>query len=56
MTREAAFTSFTAEAGKHYYFRAHFAYNAGLDLETLDPDEGQYLISHLDLSVSRPKK
>jgi len=62
LSREAAFTSFTAEAGKRYYFRARVTYNSAyngtsmsLDLEPINPDEGQFLVASNGLSVSHPK-
>ena len=42
--RLPALASFNAEAGKSYYFRARIMYPGGLDLQHLDPDEGQLLI------------
>jgi hypothetical protein len=64
VSRLAAFARLTAEAGKTYYFRAHITYSragegsahADLDLEPLDPDEGQFLVASSRLSISRPKK
>lgn len=35
-----------AEAGSKYYFRARIMYPGGLELQRLDPDEGQLLVSH----------
>jgi hypothetical protein len=54
--REAAFASFTAETGKKYYFRARITHHVGLDLEKVDRDEGQFLVSSSVLSISRLKK
>lgn len=51
-----ALTSFTADAGKRYYFRAHFAYHTAVDLKQIDPDEGNFLVSSAASSTSRPKK
>ena len=57
VSREAAFASFTAEAGKRYYFRALFTgRNLSLNLERVSPDEGQVLVSSSALSISHPKK
>lgn len=55
-----ALASFTAEAGKTYYFRArprngdNRAYS--LDLDPADNDEGQYLVASSAFSKSHPKK
>lgn len=54
--RLPALASFNAEAGKSYYFRARIMYPGGLDLQRLDPDEGQLLVSHSSLSLSTEKK
>ena len=51
--------SFTAEAGKIYYFRARFlgwGRESRLDLDEINGDEGRYLVSTSSLSVSHPKK
>jgi hypothetical protein len=64
ISRLAAFARLTAEPGKTYYFRAHITYSragegsagANLDLEPLDPDEGQFLVASCRLSVSHPRK
>jgi Protein of unknown function (DUF2846) len=52
LSREAAFTSFNAEAGKTYYFRARITYQGFdkaatmvLDLEAVNEDEGKYLVA-----------
>lgn len=63
-SNEAAFTSFTADPGKVYYFRARIAEygasggasNFSLDLEPLNGDEGKYLVTSSVLSTSQPKK
>jgi len=55
-------THFTAEAGKVYYFRTRFL--AGmpgptppiLDLDPVDSDQANHLISSYPLSISRPNK
>lgn len=55
-----ALASFTAEAGKTYYFRARTlnednrAYS--LDLDPANNDEGQYLVASSAFSKSHPKK
>lgn len=63
LSREAAFTGFTAEAGKTYYFSAHVGYESAgnavamtLDLQPLNPDEGQYLVASNPASTSHPRK
>lgn len=57
--------SFTAEAGKTYYFRARLTdqNNSGkgpvdlaLDLEPIDSDQGQFLIASYGVSTYRQKK
>ena len=59
-SRLFALASFTAEAGKTYYFRARTlnednrAYSLGL--EAADNDEGQYLVASSAFSKSHPKK
>ena len=60
-SRMVSFAHLSAEPGKTYYFRARI-YNLGevnpeyLDLDPIDPDEGQYLVGSSPLSVSHPKK
>lgn len=70
LSREAAFTVLTAEAGKLYFFRALVTYDLGPDYGhnganvtgmsiTLDPissDEGHYLVASNPMSVPHPKK
>jgi hypothetical protein len=64
LSRLAAFARITAESGKTYYFRARITYstygsgaaNMSLDLEPVDPDEGQFLVTSFRLSNSHPKK
>ena len=56
---KAAFTSFTADSGKIYYFRARIIEgedNFALDLEPVNGDEGKYLVASSAVSVSKPKK
>ena len=60
----AAFARFMAEPGKTYYFRARITYstngaratNMNLDLDRVDPDEGQFLVTSFRPSNSHPKK
>jgi hypothetical protein len=57
----ASFARLMAEPGKTYYFRARIIYssngtNVYLDLDHLDPDEGQYLVASSPLITSQPKK
>ena len=61
LSREAAFTGFTAEEGKTYYFRSRITFssqwaNEYLDLDAVDPDEGQYLVVSSQPVMSHPKK
>jgi hypothetical protein len=64
LSRLAAFARFTADPGKTYYFRARITYspyahgtaNMNLDLDPVDPDEGQFLVTSFRLSNSHPKK
>lgn len=54
-----ALASFTAEAGKTYYFRAR-TLNVNkyysLDVDAANDDEGQYLVASFAFSKSEPKK
>jgi hypothetical protein len=56
----AAATSFTAEAGKTYYFRTKTPVGqnsyGGIKLVSVDPAEAQVLISATAFSTFRPKK
>jgi len=57
----AAFARLNAEPGKTYYFRARSMYNPRwaneyLDLDALDPDEGQYMVATSRPMASHPKK
>jgi len=57
----ASFAHLTAEPGKTYYYRARITYssqwaNEYLDLDPVDPDEGQYLVASSPLMTSHPKK
>jgi hypothetical protein len=63
LSKLAAFAGFTSEAGKVYYFRERITYssagghsaNMNLDLEAVNPDEGQHLVASYKPSTSRPK-
>lgn len=53
----------TAEPGKTYYYRSRITYsssgdvaNMNLDLELVDPDQGEYLVSSYQPSAPNPKK
>ena len=60
----ASFSHVTAEAGNTYYFRARITYvSAGhdvasmdLNLESVDPDEGRFLVASNRMSNSHPQK
>jgi hypothetical protein len=64
LSKEAAFTSFTADPGKTYYFRARITEHGGsrggstfsLDLEPVNGDEGRYLVASSAYAVSQAKK
>jgi hypothetical protein len=63
LSREASFTSFKAEAGKAYYFRANILYQSvgtatamSLDLEPVNDDEGKYLVASNPASSAAIKK
>jgi len=56
---KVSLTSFTADAGKVYYFRARVVVGGTtptLDLEPINSDEGQLLITNSPLSEYRRKK
>jgi hypothetical protein len=63
LSKLAAFAGFNAEPGKVYYFRERVTYssygggsaNMNLDLEPVNPDEGQYLVASYKPSTSHPK-
>jgi hypothetical protein len=63
LSKLAAFAGFTAEPGKVYYFRERITYSSvggntasmNLDLERMNPDEGQYLVASYKPSTSHPK-
>jgi hypothetical protein len=51
--------SFTAEEGKVYYFRERVfpgAHDYSFDLDSINSDEGKYLVASSVYSVSHPKK
>jgi hypothetical protein len=57
--RAYAFTDLMAEAGKTYYLRVRlFTGHAdfSFDLESVNKDEGKFLVASSPLSVSHPKK
>jgi len=64
LSRLAAFAHFATQPGETYYFRARITYstyghgtaNMNLDLDRLDPDEGQFLVTTFRLSDSHPRK
>ncbi len=59
-SRLVSFAHVVAEPGKTYYFRARVIYSKydpdTLDLDAIDPDEGEYLVSSSPLSTAHPKK
>ena len=64
LSDQHSLTSFTAEAGKTYFFRVQvYEESAGgkgqfwtIDLQPVDADEGNYLLTSAPLSSSKPKK
>jgi len=70
LSREAAFTVLTAEAGKIYYYRALVTYDLGpnyggngsnvtgmsINLDPISSDQGQYLVASNEMSVPHVKK
>ena len=65
LSRLVAFAHVAAEPGRTYYFRARITYSsrggegsagATLDLESVDPDEGHFLVASFRLSNWDPKK
>jgi hypothetical protein len=61
LSKLASFARLMAEPGKTYYFRARITYSRQwalvyLDLDAIDPDEGQYLVASSPLVTSHPKK
>jgi hypothetical protein len=63
LSKLVAFAGFTAEPGKVYYFRERITYSSygggaatmNLDLEPVNPDEGQFLVASDKPSASHPK-
>ena len=52
-----ALASFTAEAGKTYYYRTRLRLDpVTLDFDRIDSDQAKYQIASFPLSVSTPKK
>lgn len=50
---------FLAEAGKVYYYRTRLVLSGSvelLELESIDSDQGQYLLGSYPLSISKLKK
>lgn len=64
LSDQHSLTSFTAEAGKAYFFRVQTHVESEgrgseiwyIDLQPVNPDEGKYLIASSPLSVSRRAK
>ena len=64
LSDQHSLTSFTAEAGKTYFFRVQTHVESEgresqlwyIDLQPVNADEGKYLIATSPLSVSQPKK
>lgn len=61
ISRLVSFARLTAESDKTYYFRARAISSSSpptlyLDLDPIDPDEGQYLVASSPLSASQAKK
>ena len=64
LSDQHSLTSFTAQAGKTYFFRVQvYEESAGgkgqfwtIDLQPVDTDEGNYLLASAPLSLSKPKK
>jgi hypothetical protein len=63
LSREAAFASFDAKAGRTYYFRARITYQGFdkaatmvLDLEPVNEDEGKYLVASSPASSVEAKR
>jgi hypothetical protein len=57
--RAFAMAKFTAEAGKIYYFRVRFFFEKtdySFDLDSVDSDQGKFLVASSAFSASRPKK
>lgn len=64
LSSQHSLTSFTAEAGKTYFFRVqthvesegHASEVWYIELQPVDPDEGEYLVASSPMSVSQPKQ
>lgn len=56
LSRMVSFAHLSAEPGKVYYFRVRIYEIEHLDLDPIDPDEGQYLVASSPQSVSHPKR
>ncbi|MGO9402160.1 MAG: DUF2846 domain-containing protein [Terriglobales bacterium] len=59
LSRLVGLVHFTAEAGKVYYFRTKAfgdKYQAYLDLDPIDSDQGIFFVASYPLSISHPKK
>jgi hypothetical protein len=59
LSRQYSLAKFVAEPGKTYYFRVRLlGWSEGkyLDLDTVNSDQGEYLIALLPYSVCHPKK
>lgn len=64
LSDQHSLTSFTAEAGKTYFFRVQTHVESEgrgsevwyIDLQPINPDEGKYLIASSPLSVSQAKR
>jgi hypothetical protein len=61
LSKLVSFARLMAEPGKTYYFRSRaiyssYASNMYLDLDAIDPDEGEYLVASSQLSSERAKK
>lgn len=57
----ASFAHLVAEPGKTYYFRSRITFSSQwgteyLDLDAIDPDEGQYMVATSPLVTSHAKK
>lgn len=64
LSSQHSLTSFTAEAGKTYFFRVQTHVEStgnasevwSIELQPVDPDEAKYLIASSPMSVSQPKQ
>jgi len=59
LSKLASFARLTAESGKTYYLRSRITSSSALmylDLDAIDPDEGQYLVASSSLVTSRTRK